>query len=149
MKFLVLFLSFLTISSSAFALSCMQPDPQHVTESADLIVKARVLNIKKPLIKTTFNQYYDEMIEFKILQIYKVGSLKIEVPPILNVKFPSFMRVWGPDLQEGQEGEYLFQKQGNGWVYAGPGGCSFLEESEWEKLRANAQRDTPIEKSAP
>ncbi len=137
------YILFLTIYCSmvvqAFALSCMPPEPGSVMNSADLIAKAEIVNIKKPFVKDMLEQPHDQLIEFKILQIYK-SDVTFRLPTSIQVSFSSFMQTWGPDLKTGEVGEFMFRhEQERGWIYAGPGGCSYLDEAEWEKLRQNAQ----------
>ena len=122
---------------AALALSCAQPDDQQIIENSDLIVKARITDIEEPL-KILNNPRSDKIITFGIEQVYR-GDKDLAGQEI-KAQFPNFMNTWGPQLEEGQEGEYIFDfnEKNEEWFYAGPGGCTFLSEPSWAKLRTHA-----------
>lgn len=121
----------------ARALSCAEGDKNFIPDN-ELIVRAKILSIRHgfyiPFIQDP--QDRDEIITFEILDSYKAP---VEMPDIFEARFTRFFQTWGPDLKEGQEGEYLFGKEDGQWTYQGPGGCTFVSDGAWEALRARKQ----------
>ncbi|MCM2343527.1 MAG: hypothetical protein NDJ24_03125 [Alphaproteobacteria bacterium] len=126
------------LASKAHALSCAPPPEPEVMPQNALIVKAQVLDIKVgghiPLIQDARHQ--DEIITFEVIDFYRAP---VGQPKQFKAHLSPFFRSWGPHLQPGQQGEYLFNpREGGGWDYAGPGGCNYISEEMWGRLRQGA-----------
>lgn len=140
MRFLNVMLccALLLAAPQAYALSCAPPPEPEVMPQNALIVKARVMDIRPtghiPLIEDPRQQ--DEIVTFEVIDFYKAPAGQ---PEKFKAHFSVFFKHWGPRLQPGQEGEYLFNpRAGGGWDYAGPGGCQYVSEEMWERLRQGA-----------
>lgn len=118
----------------ALALSCVSPQPDAMPGN-ELIAKARVTAIA--------DQWFsdDKTITFEIISLYRAPT---GMKPVIKASWSHFYQTWGPQLALGQVGEFLFDhKLGSDWVYSGPGGCNYVSETAWEKLRAGAVSPTP------
>jgi len=79
---------------------------------------------------------FQKNITFQILEIYKGPE---NLPNTIKAKLPHEYITWGPHLETGQAGEYMFTHDSDGeWQYAGPGACAYLSEEAWIKLRKDA-----------
>lgn len=125
-------------AGSAHTLSCasIEGAEDNIPQN-ELIVRAKVVNIATtphiPLIQKAEDQ--PQIITFEIIDIYKAPE---SMSKTFKARFSHFFKAWGPYLKEGNEGEYLFDKDATGWTYAGPGGCTFYSEKAWAALRKNA-----------
>ncbi|QQG36499.1 MAG: hypothetical protein HYS17_01520 [Micavibrio aeruginosavorus] len=128
-------LSFFLLPAAAFALSCAPPSDPDAVPQNELIVRAKVVERQVephiPLLEKRHRM--DDIVTFEVLAFYKAPVGK---PKIIKARFSPFFKSWGPDLRPGQEGEYLFNRRGDGgWDYAGPGGCTYISEKAWNILR--------------
>lgn len=137
---LCMFVVFACASAPAYALSCASVEgAEDRVPQNELIVKARIASIKTaihiPFIQKAEEQ--DEIITFEIIDLYKGPQ---NMPRTFDARFSRFYKTWGPRLQVGQEGEYLFdQKNGRAWQFSGPGGCNWVSEKAWQILREAAK----------
>ena len=122
-------------AKQSLALSCAAMEDSFILEQADLIAKAKITNISKPFEVPYLRENPDHKVTFEILDVYKgdQGLLNTQI----TADFPAFMVTWGPDLNVGEQGEFLFSynEKEKTWWYKGPGGCTYLSEGAWEKLR--------------
>jgi hypothetical protein len=142
MRFLTVFTFMIVLFSNfpAMALSCAPMQSPDAIPQNDLIVRAKVLEIKTPpnMPAVPEANQWNESVTFEILDVYKGPQ---DLPKTFTANFSNFFKAWGPHLTVGGEGEYLFDLADNGELqYAGPGGCTFVSEKAWEVLRAGAQQ---------
>lgn len=132
-------LALMIFPTSSWALSCAVKDgAEDVIPQNELIVKAKVLDIKTapniPLIREEGEG--DSIVTFEIVDLYN-GPEKM--PATFKAHFSNFYQKWGPHLEVGNTGEYLFSSRKlGGWDYAGPGGCNYYSEKAWQVLREKA-----------
>lgn len=119
----------------AWALSCASIEgAEDIMPQNELIVRAKVVSVvRKPHIPLVQNEYaVDDLVTFQILDVYRGPD---QIPETIKTSRSSFYRSWGPHMEEGVEGEYLFDRKGGDWVFAGPGGCTYYSEKVWQTLR--------------
>jgi len=132
MRFLILSVCLVFFPVSVAALDCdINPDSKIIAYS-DLIVRAQIKEIDLKSILHDFPKH----ITFKILEIYKGPE---NPPNIITAKLHHIYDTWGPDLEEGQVGGFMFTQKSDGeWLYFGPGACSYISEKAWINLRKDA-----------
>lgn len=127
-------------TTHSWTLSCVErKEADIIIPRNELIVKARVLDMKTemhiPFLQDANDA--DDVITFEVIDFYKAPN---SMPRTFKAHMSRFYKTWGPDLQVGQIGEYLFDaRKAGGWDYAGPGGCNYYSEKEWQTLRENAK----------
>lgn len=134
-RFFLLVACMLGLTNPVWALSCEMSDPKVTVNSADLIAKAKIVEIENYTENPDIGNNSKQKITFEILDVYK-GDQEL-LGNRITANFSSVMRLWGPTIAEEQENEFLFiyNNKEEVWEYFGPGGCTYLNDDVWELLR--------------
>ena len=137
----------------AYALSCARPQGDqvlNVLENTDAPVwfgQAKLLETKevRPQIHP-----HPVKARFQIQETYLLTGLDA-IEDEVEVLVPGLHVTWGiwgdtgspKKIKRNQAGNYYFRyDQNDGWVFGGPGACTFFSEEEWANLKSGFYKDS-------
>ena len=149
-KTLGLLLAFACVPiGNAYALSCMPPQGDQVLQAlADQKSPVWFGRAKLKNITDDKDVAANIVATFDIEETYFTSSSE-EVSGEVSVVVPSFQRTWGPwglvsgksQIKVGSVGQYFLTKHESGWLYSGPGACTYFSDEEWEQLKSGYYND--------
>jgi len=132
---------FVFANGHALALSCMPPEGDQVEKT--------ILNAKTPIWfgNATLLEYdtFENKGTFQINETY-LTTHSDKIPSKTKVIIAKFYQTWGPffdinkaeskrSLNKPNNYSFKYLEDKNVWSFAGPGGCTFYNDDNWNKLK--------------